>query len=174
MELSKKELTIKYTFYCLIIAAAALLQNVGGLWFELGGARCFFLIPTVVLLSLGEDEKNAAFLGLFAGFLWDAVSVSHMGFSFILLALLCYISASLVNFVLRNTYWVAAVSAAVCTLIYCVLHWLIIVMMRGGEGAAMSLVYFYLPSFLYISAIGLVLAMALSPIKKKLNKGFVE
>ena len=174
MELSKKDLTIKYAFYCLIIAASALLQNVSGLWFEIGGARCFFIIPTVVLLSLGEDEKNAAFLGLFAGFLWDAVSVSHMGFNCILLALLCYVSAALVNFMLRNTFWVAVVSAAVCTLLYCVLYWLLIVMTRGGEGAALSLLYFYLPSFIYTSAVGLALCALLAPVKEKLNKGFVE
>ena len=41
MELTKKQATIKYCVYCLLIVIADLMQNVGGLWFEIGGARCF-------------------------------------------------------------------------------------------------------------------------------------
>ena len=138
MELSKREKTIKYTFYCVILAAAALLQNVHGLWLQIGGARCFLLVPAVILLSLGEDERTAALLGLFAGFLWDCVS------------------------------------AAIATFVYCLLYWLIIVMPHGGDGSVLSLLYFYMPSFVYTAAVGVVLGMAFSPIKKKLNKGAAE
>ncbi len=150
MELSKKDKTIKYTLYCVILAAAALLQNVQGLWLQIGGARCFLLVPAALLLSLGEDERTAALLGLFAGFLWDS------------------------DFLLRNTYWVAVVSAAIGTFIYCMLYWLIIVMPHGGDGSVLSLLYFYLPSFVYTAAVGIVLGMVFSPIKKKLNKGVAE
>lgn len=174
MNLTKKDKTIKYTLYCVILAVAALLQNVHGLWFQLGSARCFFLVPAVLLLSLGEDERVAAFMGLFAGFLWDCVSSAHMGFNCIILMVLCYISATIVNFLLRNTFWVAVVTAAVCTLIYCLSYWLFIVMPHGGDGAAFSLLYFYLPSFFYTAAVGFVLGMAFSPLKKKLNKGIIE
>ena len=174
MKLSKKDLTIKYACYCLILAVAALLQNVGGLWFEIGGARCFFVVPAAVLLSLGEDERTAAFIGLFAGFLWDCVSAAHMGFNCILLALLCYVSAALVNFVFRNTFWVGFVSACVCTFIHCVLYWLLVVMPHGGDGAALSLLYFYLPSFFYTAVIAFFISLAFSPLKEKLNKGVVE
>ena len=174
MKLSKKERTIKYGSYCLIIAVAALLQNVGGLWLEIGGARCFFVIPTVILLVLGEDERTAAFLGLVAGFLWDAVSAAHMGFNCILLMLMCYFAAATVNFWLRNTFWVSVVGAAAGTLIYCVLYWLFVVLPHGGEGAALSLFYFYIPSFIYTSFIGFVLGIAFVPLKQKLNKGYIE
>ena len=174
MELSKKDKTIKYTLYCVILAAAALLQNVHGLWFQIGSARCFFLVPVVLFLSLGEDERTAAFLGLFAGFLWDCVSAAHMGFNCIVLMVLCYIAAAVVNFLLRNTYWVAVVSAVICTFVYCILYWLFIVMPHGGSGAVLSLLYFYLPSFIYTGAASVVLGMIIIPIKRKLNKGFVE
>lgn len=174
MKLSKRDLTIKYTVYCVIIAAAALLQNVSGLWLEIGGAHCFLVVPVVILLSLGEDERNAALLGLFGGILWDAVSAAHMGFNCILLMLLCYFAAALVNFVFRNIFRVAAVFSTVGAFTYCVMYWLLIVLPHGGEGAAMSLLWFYLPSFVYTAVIGLVLAVALSPVKSKLNKGITE
>ncbi|MBR3150274.1 MAG: rod shape-determining protein MreD [Eubacterium sp.] len=174
MKLSKKDLTIKYLSYGVILAVAALLQNVSGLWFEIGGARCFFVVPAAILLSLGEDERNGALIGLFAGFLWDSVSAAHMGFNCIVLMLLCYFASAFVNFVFRNTFWVGFVSAAVATLIYCVLYWLLIVMPRGGDGAALSILYFYLPSFLYTAAVGFFVAIIFSPVKEKLNKGIIE
>ncbi|MBQ7202745.1 MAG: rod shape-determining protein MreD [Eubacterium sp.] len=167
-------MTIKYTFYAVIIAVAALLQNVGGLWFEIGSARCFFIIPVAVLLSLGEDERNAALIGLFAGFLWDCVSVSHMGFNCIVLSLLCYVAAMFVNFVFRSTFWVNVISAATVTFIYCITYWIFIVLVRGGDGAALSFLNFYLPCFLYTSFAGLILTALLSPVKLKLNKGIIE
>ena len=55
MELTKKERTIKYVVYAVILCLLSLLQNVGGLWLEIGGARCFLLVPAAVLLSLDED-----------------------------------------------------------------------------------------------------------------------
>ncbi len=174
MKLTKKELKIKYSFYCLIIAAFALLQNVGGLWFEIGGARCFFLIPAAILLSLGEDEKIAALLGLFAGILWDCVSAAHMVFNAIVLMLLCYVGSALVNFVFRNTARVGMAITTVGAFLYCVLYWLLIVLPRGTAGAGFSLLNFYLPSFLYTAFIGLLLALLLAPVKKKLNRGIAE
>ena len=66
MELTKKERTIKYVVYAVILCLLSLLQNVGGLWLEIGGARCFLLVPAAVLLSLDEDEKASALIGLFA------------------------------------------------------------------------------------------------------------
>lgn len=170
MELTKKQRTIKYVAYCLLIVFAALLQNTDGLWFEIGGARCFFLIPVAVVLGINEDERVAAFLGLFAGLLWDAVSAQHMGFNFIFLTLVCYISSALVSYVFRNTFWVGAVSAILCTVLYCFLYWLIFLVFSGVQGAAASLGYFYIPCAVYTSVMAIILCLILNPIKNKLNK----
>ena len=97
MKLTKKQATIKYCVYCLLIVIADLMQNVGGLWFEIGGARCFFVIPVAVILGIDEDEKTAALLGFFAGLLWDCVARQHMGFNCIFLMLLCFVISSFVH-----------------------------------------------------------------------------
>ena len=97
MELTKKERTIKYVVYAVILCLLSLLQNVGGLWLEIGGARCFLLVPAAVLLSLDEDEKASALIGLFAGLLWDITAVHHMGFSCLFLMVACYIMSVLLT-----------------------------------------------------------------------------
>ena len=170
MELSFKEKTIKYSVYCAILLALSFIQNVPGLSVEIAGARCFLLIPACVLLGLGEDERASALLGLFAGLLWDAVSLQHKGFSCIILMLMCYTVAALAVFIFRNTFWYAAASAVVCIVIYVLLYWLLFVVFGGGDGAGYAFVHFYLPSMGYTLAVTPILYFIFRPIKAKLNK----
>lgn len=170
MELTKKEKTTKYVIYCLVIAVASLFQNVGGLWFEIGGARCFFLIPVCIILGLDEDEKVSALLGLFAGFLWDMLSAQHMGFNSIFLMVLCYIVSAFVTFIFRDTFVIEFVSTLILTLLYVLLYWLFFVLRRGVEGSAVSFLNFYFPCFVYTAFMMPILYLILTPLKRKLNK----
>lgn len=172
MQLTKKERTIKYTIYTLIILLSALIQNVAGLWLEIGSARCFFLIPAAVVLGINEDEKISAFLGLFAGLLWDTVSSQHMGFNCIFLMLVCYITSALVTYLFRDAYRVSVISSIGAVGIYCLLHWLFFVIIPSGKSGAASLGYFYLPCFLYTSVMTLVIAWILRETKAHLNKEY--
>ncbi|MGN0531390.1 MAG: hypothetical protein ACI4IN_01170 [Eubacterium sp.] len=174
MKLTKRDKTIKYAVYCILLLVAALLQNVQGAWPQIGGARCFFLIPVAVLLGLDEDEGLAAMIGLSAGLLWDVTSVQHMGFNAIFLMLVCYFSSSLVTYLLRATYWVGVVFGAVASLLYVVLYWLLFVVSKGGDGAFATIWYFYLPCFFYTTVMTMVLNLALILIKKKLNKELIS
>ncbi|MGN1122743.1 MAG: hypothetical protein ACI4RR_00245, partial [Eubacterium sp.] len=65
--MTKKQAYTKYLCYALIILLCDLLQNTAGLFPEIASARCFLLLPVSIILSMGEDEKNGAFIGLFAG-----------------------------------------------------------------------------------------------------------
>lgn len=67
--MSKRQQTIKYIFYCLIILICDLLQNVSGLFPEIYGARCFLLLPVSIILAMGEDERNGALLGFCRAFM---------------------------------------------------------------------------------------------------------
>ena len=49
MELTTHQKTVKYTVYCLVIAVAGLLQNTPGLFWQIGSARCFLLLPVTYL-----------------------------------------------------------------------------------------------------------------------------
>lgn len=170
MELSKKDKAIKYGVYCFVIIAAALLQNVSGLFPEINRARCFLLIPVAVLLGLNENEKNAALLGFFAGLLWDCISSQHMGFNCLYLMFFCYLMSAFVNYVFRNTFLYGVISSAITIFIYCFLYWLLFVLMRGAYGAGRALTFFYFPSALYTCAVTPILYFALTPLKRRLNK----
>lgn len=170
MELTKKERTIKYVVYAVIIAVLSLLQNVGGLWFEIGGARCFFLIPAAVLLSLEEDEKTAALIGLFAGLLWDITAAHHMGFNCLFIMVACYIMSVLVTHLFRATFWVGTVGAVLFTFLYVLVYWLVFVLIKGGDGSGVVFFTFYLPSFFYTAVMTVVMNIAFVPLKRKLNK----
>ena len=102
--MSAKKQTVKYIIYCLIILGCDLLQNVQGLFPEVWGARCFLLLPVTIILAMGEDEKNGAFLGLFAGLLWDLTSGVHMGFNCIFIMIMCFFSCALVTYIARDIF----------------------------------------------------------------------
>jgi rod shape-determining protein MreD len=140
------------------------------LWFEIGNARCFFLIPVTVILGINEDERVSALLGLFAGLLWDSMSAQHMGFNFIYLTLVCYITSSLVSYLFRNTFLINVLSAVICSVLYCVLYWLLFVMLSSSQGATASLGYFYIPCAVYTSVMAVIIYLILNIIKNKLNK----
>ena len=170
MELTKREKTIKYAVFCLLIAVSALIQNVGGLWFEIGGARCFFIIPVCIITGLGEDEKVSALLGLFAGLLWDMVSAQHMGFNCIFLMVLCYIASAFETFIFRDTFKFEFASTIIITFLYVLCYWLFFVLRKGVDGSAVSFLTFYLPCFVYTAVMMPVLYLVVNPIKRKLNK----
>ena len=170
MELSFKDKTIKYAFYALIIFIAAVLQNVGGAWFSVFGARCFFLIPVCVLLGVGEDERAAACFGLFGGILWDMISSNHRFFASIFLTVVCYVSAWLVTFLFRNTYRYGIIASGCSAFLFCILYWMLFVLIGGGEGRLAALGFFYIPSFVYTVLMSFVLYIIIRPIKTKLNK----
>ncbi len=170
MYLTKREKTIKYSIFALIIAVGALLQNVGGLWLEIGNARCFFLIPIVILLGIDEDERVSALFGLLAGVIWDSVSVQHMGYNAVFLMLVCYITSSLVTYLLVSTYWVKTISCLVAEFLYVLIYWLMFIVSKGGDGAFWSFGSFYLPCFIYTGVMTLILTGLLDKIVRKLNR----
>lgn len=170
MELSFKEKTIKYAVYALIILAASILQNVDGAWFTVFGARCFFLVPVCVIIGLGEDERGAAFLGMLGGAFWDMISSQHRIFGFVFLALICYVSSTLVTFIFRNTFGFTMIAAGASTLLFIILYWLFYVVPGGEDGRLAALGFFYIPSGIYTFVMTFPLYLAIKPLKEKLNK----
>ncbi|MCR5208531.1 MAG: rod shape-determining protein MreD [Eubacterium sp.] len=149
METAEKKSKIRYALWLVMLLIAALLQNVGGLFPEIGGARCFLLIPVCVMLGINEDERTAAFIGLFGGFLWDSVCSRHTGFNCIYLMFICFIASSLVTYIFRNTFMTGFIACAGATVLYCLLYWLFFILTSGSDGAGTALLRFYIPCAVY-------------------------
>lgn len=169
MELSYKRRVIKAIAYSVIIALTALIQNTSGLTIEIMGARCFLLLPVCIIIGLGEDEKTAALLGLFGGMLWDMTSPAHMGFNAIFICIMCFISASLVTYIIRDTFITSMIFSAAAIVLYCLIYWLCFIVIKDIKGAELSLFTFYLPCAIYTAAITPLVRICINPIKKRLN-----
>lgn len=169
MDLTRKQKTIKYICVCALILAAELLQNVAGLIPEIFGARCFLVIPALMILTVGEEEIAAGLLGLFAGLLWDLSSAVHMGFNCIFFALVCFFAAALVNHLLRNTFITNMLICITVTVLYCLTYWLCFIVIKGTGDAAETFFGFYIPCALYTVAVSPLTFVILKPIKNKIN-----
>ena len=169
MELNSRQRKIKYACLALIILALDLLQNVGGLFPELFGARCFLLIPAVIYISIGEEPFKAAMLGLFAGLLWDLTSLVHMGFNCLFFMLICYLASALTIFVARDTFLTNFILSTAVTFIYCFIYWLFFILIKGVDGGELTIISFYLPSAVYTVIVSLALYALYKPVKMKLN-----
>lgn len=168
--MTKKQKTIKYVCYCLIILLCDMLQNVGGLFPEIYGARCFLLLPVTIILAMGEDEITGAVLGLFAGLLWDLTSGVHMGFNCIYIALMCFFSCALVTYIARDIFITNIVSISVATVLYGFLYWLFFIIIKGVSKGEMTLITFYIPCVIYTLVLSPLIYVILKPLKRKLNQ----
>ncbi len=169
MELSKKQKTMKYFCYCLMILLADLLQNTGGLFPQVFGARCFLLLPLAIILSMGEDIIASAFMGLFAGLLWDMSGAVHLGFNCIFIAVVCFLSSALVTYIVRDTFITNMICAALVIILYCFLYWLFFIVIKGVDGGETTLFSFYIPCAIYTLILTPVIWLIMKPVKAKLN-----
>ena len=172
MDLSYRKRITKTIIYVLIIAATAIIQNTSGLVIEIGGARCFLLLPVTIMLSMGEDEGFAGVLGLIGGLFWDLTSAVHLGFNAAFMCIACFCCASLVTFILRNTFISNFVFSALAAFLYAFLYWLFFIIIKGVHGAELRLFSFYLPCAVYTTVITPIIWFFINWIKKKIDKPF--
>ena len=145
MELTTHQKTVKYTVYCLVIAVAGLLQNTPGLFWQIGSARCFLLLPVTLLLVMGERELPAALLGLFAG---------------------CVVMERYI----RSTFVTHMLFALPAPFLYGLLYWLCFILIKGVDGGTNTLFTFYLPCALYTAVVAPILWFLLRPLRQRLNR----
>ena len=150
MELTTHQKTVKYTVYCLVIAVAGLLQNTPGLFWQIGSARCFLLLPVTLLLVMGERELPAALLGLFM--------------------LLCFGVSTVMERYIRSTFVTHMLFALPAPFLYGLLYWLCFILIKGVDGGTNTLFTFYLPCALYTAVVAPILWFLLRPLRQRLNR----
>lgn len=168
MNLTQKQKSVKYIILCVLILVANLLQNTSGIIPEICGARFLLVIPTAMILTIGEDELSGALLGLFAGLLWDLTSLVHIGFNCIFFTAVCFISTALVNHFIRDTFITNMLISIITLILYCTVYWLCFIVIKG-VGDNIMIFGFYLPCMLYTGVLTPILWLIFKPIKKKLS-----
>ena len=122
MDQTYRQRTGKIICYVILVCLAALIQNTSGLSIEIGGARCFLLLPVCMMIGIGEDERPAALIALFGGMLWDLSSAVHLGFNAIFMCIMCFFGAAFITYILRNTFITNFIFSTLFILLYCFLY----------------------------------------------------
>ena len=162
---------------------AHLLQNTPHMFPTVFGAHCFLLLPLAVCISMFLHNLPATMLCLFAGSLWDISAAQLDGFNAIFFLLSSTAVCLLMNYLMRNNVWTAAILGALVILLYVTLHWLCFIILRGVDGGAVLYFTYYLPSALYSYLFTLPFYLLLRRFmryarerypKSSMNKGFAE
>ena len=155
MELTTHQKTVKYTVYCLIIAVAGLLQNTPGLFWQIGSARCFLLLPVTLLLVMC---------------VWDLHAAKSAGFNALFFMLLCFGVSAVMERYIRSTFVTHMLFALPAPFLYGLLYWLCFILIKGVDGGTNTLFTFYLPCALYTAVVAPILWFLLRPLHQRLNR----
>ena len=170
-------------FLLLLILLCHLLQNTPHMFPTVFGAHCFLLLPLMVCISMFLHNLSATLMCTFAGVLWDISAAVLDGFNAIFFLLASTGICLLMNYLMRNNFWSAAILSALTILLYVTLHWLCFVILRGVPAGALTYVTYYLPSalysFLFTSVFYVILRRFMRRLRERypkssMAKGFAE
>lgn len=139
----------RWFVFLLLLLLIDMLQNTSGLFPQVFGARALLLVPAVACLGMFEKETAGALFGLFAGLLWDTVSVQHSGFNSVFLMIFGCFCGLMVSHLMQNTLLSALILGAGGSVLYVLLYWLFFLALPRDADMWQVLVRFYLPSALY-------------------------
>lgn len=139
----------KYAVYILLLLLAHLLQNSLPIFPSLFGVKPALLISAAVCIAMYEGEVVGAAFGLFAGALWDTVTVTADGYNALFFTLACAVCGVLLRIFLRNNILTYLWINSIVTVIYFASYVLFFITTRGIDGGAMLLLKYYLPMAVY-------------------------
>lgn len=139
----------RYGIFALIILCAHLLQNSLMIFPEIAGIRPILLISVAVCIAMFEGEVVGGIMGLFAGALWDTVTVTADGYNALYLAVACAICGFFLRVFMRNNIITYIMMNSAVTLIYCMTYVLFFITARGIDGSGEIFVRYYFPMAIY-------------------------
>ena len=93
-------LFFRWTCYIVLLFACAVFQSTPG-FLCIGGAKPLLVLPMCLVVSVWENETDAAFFGALGGLLWDFIAARTVGFYTIGVMLLCFCASCLVRLYLQ-------------------------------------------------------------------------
>ncbi len=173
---SSKKLYIRRAIFAVLIVLTAAVQHTPGAFPILGRAHAMLLIPLVVSIAMFEKSIAAMLFGVFAGILWDMVSVSADGYFTVVFAFVGFSVSLLMGFVMRNNFPSACVVSIAASLLCTGGYWLIFIALKGYDSPVSLLTSYYLPSAIYTAAMIVIyyfiikkISALTEPEKKRVN-----
>ena len=164
----------KYAVYVLILLAAHLLQNLLPVFRMLFGVRPILLISAAVCISMYEGEIVGAAIGLFAGALWDTVTVSADGYNALYLMVACAFCGVFLRVFLRNNILTFLWMNSITTVFYSITYVLFFITTRGIDGGIWLLLRYYLPMAVYSVLLTPFWYLIIRSVNRKFKISYIE
>lgn len=149
MNVQTKIKTKRYLVYALIIFLAHILQNIVPFFPESASVRPILLIPVAICIAMFEGELVGAVAGIFAGVLWDTVTVTADGYNALYLMIACAVCGVLLRIFMRNNIITYFIMNSSIMFIYLVSYVLFFITARGIDGGGQVFLRYYLPMGVY-------------------------
>lgn len=149
MNVQTKTKAKRYLIYALIIFASHIFQNTLCIFPELFSVRPILLISATVCIAMFEGEIVGAGAGLFAGLLWDTVTVTADGYNALYLTVACAVCGVLLRILMRNNIVTFTMMNSAITVIYVLTYILFFISVRGIGGEGYLFLRYYLPMIIY-------------------------
>lgn len=164
----------KYTVYILLLLFAHLLQNSLRIFPEIFGVRPVLLISAVVCIAMYEGEIVGAAIGLFAGALWDTVTVAADGYNALFLMAACAFCGVFLRVFLRNNILTYLWINSLVTVIYFATYVIFFITSRGIDGGFMIFFRYYLPMAVYSLVLTPFWYITVRAINRKFPIAYIE
>lgn len=164
----------KYAFYILLLLIAHLFQNSLPIFPELFGVRPVLLISAVVCIAMYEGEIAGAAIGLFAGALWDTVTVAADGYNALFLMVACAFCGVFMRVFLRNNILTYLWINSLVTVFYFATYVIFLITSRGIDGGLGIFFRYYLPMAVYSLVLTPFWYIAVRAVNRKFPIAYIE
>ena len=147
---------LKWGCYVLLLFICGALQTTPGL-FQLGQARPLLILPLCLAVAVYEGEFAGALFGAVGGLMWDYTAGRTVGMLALVVMILCFAVAVLVQMYLQSAAGNFMVIAAIASLLALSTDWLFFYYMPGYAGAAVRYLWFVVLSSVLTVPAALVL-----------------
>ncbi len=174
MTVQTKIKTKRYLIYALIILLAHIFQNTLCVFPQIASVRPVLLISVAVCISMFEGELVGAVAGLFAGVLWDTVTVTADGYNALYLTVACAVCGVLLRVFMRNNIITYVIMNSAITVIYLVSYVLFFITARGIDGGVRLFMRYYLPMGIYSLALTPLWYLLIRTLNRKFSFDYTE
>ena len=164
----------KFIVYFALILFAHILQNVVLVFPSIGGVRPVLLISAVIGIAMFEGEIIGAVAGIFAGALWDTVTVFADGYNALMLMVICAFSGLILRIFLQKNLLTFVMVNGIASLVYFLLYALFFVTSRGIDNSIWLFVRFYFPMAFYSLAVSPIAYAAVNLTNQKIPFRYIE